>query len=125
MGSTQSEGLANEVSKDAQVPLTAADKARLAATIDNWKRRLLDVTKRNRALNFRPNKVTSITVIDEQPAEVFRQLSLQGQQMRFRPAPQESTAPLFSGDAPAQEQAEEVVDEFGLALDFVPYDATS
>jgi very-short-patch-repair endonuclease len=125
MGSTQKGSLVNEEAKDAQLPLTAADEARLAATIDNWKRRLLDVSKRNRALNFRPNKVTSITVIDEQPAEVFRQLSLQGQQMRFRPASQEKTAPLFSADATAQEQAEEGVDEFAPALDFVPYDATS
>src|SRR3982750_464328 len=87
--------------------LSAADQARLAATIDNWKRRLLDTTKRNRALNFRPNKVTTITIVDEQPAEVFRQLYIQGQQMRFRPAPQEPEAPpLFGANAQPQEQLE-------------------
>ena len=124
MGSTQRGSMANEESKDAQVPLPAAEEARLAATIDNWKRRLLDVSKRNRALNFRPNKVTSITVTDEQPAEVFRQLFIQGQQMRFAPTVQEPTSPLLTADAASQEQAEGV-DEVAPALDFVPYDVTS
>jgi very-short-patch-repair endonuclease len=122
MGSTQRGTLANE-NKEFQVPLTAAEEARLAATIDNWKRRLLDVSKRNRALNFKPTKVTTVTIVDEQPAEVFRQLYIQGQQMRFKPAPQKAT-PLFAATQP-QEQVEEDTDALDPALDFVPYDATS
>ena len=56
--------------------------SRIKASIENWKRRLLDLTKRNRALNFRMNKVSTIAIVDEQPAEVFRQLYLQERTMR-------------------------------------------
>src|SRR5438552_8250113 len=58
-------------------------------SIENWKRKLLDLTKRNRALNFRMNKVSTIAIVDEQPAEVFRQLYLQERAMRFKAAPED------------------------------------
>ena len=54
---------------------------RLAASVDNWKRKLLDLTKRNRALNFRMNRVSTVAIVDEQPAEVFRQLVLDGRSL--------------------------------------------
>jgi hypothetical protein len=38
---------------------------------------------RNRLLNFRKTTTSTITVVDEQPAEVFRQLALLGQSMKF------------------------------------------
>lgn len=63
-----------------------ADRDRVKASIGNWKRKLLDLTKRNRALNFRMNKVSTIAIVDEQPAEVFRQLYLQERAMRFKAA---------------------------------------
>src|SRR5258708_24391531 len=63
---------------------SAADRDRVKASIENWKRKLLDLSKRNRALNFKVNKVSTITIVDEQPAEVFRQLYLKEQSMRFR-----------------------------------------
>jgi len=59
---------------------------RVKASIENWKHKLLDLTKRNRALNFRMNKVSTIAIIDEQPAEVFRQLYLRERAMRFKAA---------------------------------------
>src|SRR5215813_7429193 len=67
---------------------TTSDNDRVKASIENWKRKLLDLTKRNRALNFKVNKVSTITIIDEQPAEVFRQLYLREQSMRFQAAPE-------------------------------------
>ncbi|HKS42225.1 MAG TPA: DUF4011 domain-containing protein [Blastocatellia bacterium] len=93
---------------------TNPEEARIAATINNWKRKLLDVSKRNRALNFRPNRVTTITITDEQPAEVFRQLYIQDRSMRFRPAP---------ASALAQDQPQENSEGFTPALDFAPYEA--
>ena len=33
---------------------------RIAASVENWQRKLLDLTKRNRALNFRMNKVATV-----------------------------------------------------------------
>ena len=44
-------------------PPRGDEDERVAATIGNWKRKLLDVSKRNRALNFKPNKVTTVTVV--------------------------------------------------------------
>src|SRR5437660_12625024 len=65
---------------------STADRDRVKASIENWKRKVLDLTKRNRALNFRMNKVSTIAIIDEQPAEVFRQLYLRERAMRFNAA---------------------------------------
>src|SRR5437660_12267347 len=65
---------------------STADRDRVKASIENWKRKLLDLTKRNRALNFRMNKVSTIAIVDEQPAEVFRQLYLRERAMRFKAA---------------------------------------
>jgi hypothetical protein len=67
---------------------STSDNDRVKASLENWKRKLLDLTKRNRALNFKVNKVSTITIIDEQPAEVFRQLYLREQSMRFQAAPE-------------------------------------
>src|SRR2546423_9156334 len=104
---------------DAQMSSSGSEHDRVAATIGNWKTKLLDVSKRNRALSFRPNKVTTVTIVDEQPAEVFRQLYLQERQMSFRPAPDApETAPVpVANNVPPEES-----EEFGQSLDFVPYD---
>ncbi len=61
-----------------------AVEQRISVSIDNWKRKLLDLSKRNLALNFKMNKVSTIAIVDEQPAEVFRQLCLKN---GYSPAP--------------------------------------
>ncbi len=61
---------------DNSTALLGAANQRVAASLENWKRKLLDLSKRNRALNFKMSKVSSIAIVDEQPAEVFRQLYL-------------------------------------------------
>jgi hypothetical protein len=58
-------------------------EARVAATADAWRRKLLDLSKRNRALHFRPTKVSTIAIVDELPAEIFRTLYLRERSMRF------------------------------------------
>ena len=45
---------------------------RLLATVNTWKSKLLDLSKRNRALNFKINKVSTVTIVDELPTEIFR-----------------------------------------------------
>lgn len=67
---------------------TGIVEQRITASIDNWKRKLLDLSKRNRTLNFKMNKVSTIAIVDEQPAEVFRQLCLKNEGMRFKSAPE-------------------------------------
>lgn len=96
------------------------DDPRIAATLDHWKRELLDLGKRNRAIHFRPTRVSTITVVDEQPAEVFRRLYLLEKSMRFRPGAgkQEETLPEVF-DAAVEEDEEPVP-----SPDFIPYDPT-
>jgi len=65
-------------------------ESRISATADSWKRKLLDLTKRNRALNFRVNKVSTIAVVDEKPAEVFRHIYIRERAMKFEAAPDEN-----------------------------------
>jgi very-short-patch-repair endonuclease len=72
---------------DTPTPAAATDDARIAAALDAWKRKLLDLTKRNRALNFRMTRASTVAVLDEQPAEIFRRLYLAEKSMRFQAAP--------------------------------------
>jgi very-short-patch-repair endonuclease len=125
---------------------TTSDNDRVRASIENWKRKLLDLTKRNRALNFKVNKVSTVTVVDEQPAEVFRQLYLHENLMRFKAAAEpdvqalrqiqtppsaSSQPPLVSNhyetieDELAPLGLEEEDEDDGLHGDFVPYDSTA
>src|SRR5438045_415856 len=69
-------------------PLPTDAQRRLNASIDYWKRSLLDLTHRNRALNFKPARVSTIVIVDEQPAEVFHELCLNRGSMKFKPAPE-------------------------------------
>lgn len=101
-----------------------SDAVRIAASIDNWKRKLLDLSKRNRLLNFRTAKVSTVTMVDEQPAEVFRQLFLLEKAMRFRPSPdavrKEASLP---GPALTVETADEEEDT-SFSIDYVPYETS-
>ena len=104
--------------------------ARLSASLGNWKRKLLDLSRRNRALNFKPAKVSTVAIIDEQPAEVFRRLYLDEAAMRFK------AAPATSGDKPGKQDEQtmfeiesddeplEFESESQQALAFAPYDRT-
>ena len=118
---------------------------RLNANVDNWKRKLLDLSRRNRALNFKSTKVSTIEVVDEQPAEVFRHLYLREAAMRFRASDEPAAPPAAATAASAtdplthpptdqdihaeidSEIDSEIDDasESEEALEFVPYDAAS
>ncbi|HEY8226744.1 MAG TPA: DUF4011 domain-containing protein, partial [Pyrinomonadaceae bacterium] len=128
---------------------SASDNDRVKTSIENWKRKLLDLTKRNRALNFKANKVSTITIVDERPAAVFRQLYLDERSMRFKAAPepdvqaQEGALRREVGSTSGSQQllinaGEELIagesslagfdeedEDDGLHSDFVPYDSAS
>ena len=71
--------------------------------IKRWKNKLIDLTKRNRLLNFKPTKVTTIRIVDEIPAEVYSTLVINEDQMSFLPISEEeengekSAEELFDG----------------------------
>src|SRR5919106_2062359 len=115
-------------------------RSRIAASIENWKRKLLDLTKRNRLLHFRVNTVSTVTIVDELPTEVFRRLYIAEQPMRFLAAPEQEGNGRQPAAAPAARTgralpaADESTDPIDVllqdtsddaaagALDFVPYD---
>ncbi len=51
--------------------------------LDRMRRSLLDLTRRNRLLNFKGTGRTSLAIVDELPAEVFRLLAAEGKTMQF------------------------------------------
>src|ERR1044072_7720494 len=67
--------------------LSSAEKIPL--TINAWKTKLLDLTKRNRALSFKPQKVSTVSVIDEQATEIFRLLCLLNKNLKFKAKPED------------------------------------
>ena len=54
--------------------------------LEDARQNLLDLTMRNRLLNFRPTKARTIRIIDEIPSEVYDFLVLQEKTMEFLPA---------------------------------------
>ena len=57
-------------------------EAQIHQRITAWKRQLIDLTRRNRLLNYRPTKASTIEVVDEHPATVVSHL-LTGRALRF------------------------------------------
>ncbi|HYG64396.1 MAG TPA: DUF4011 domain-containing protein, partial [Thermoanaerobaculia bacterium] len=109
---------------DPQTPsdVSTPEGQRVTAALARWKRKLLDLSKRNRALNFRPYKVSTVAIVDEQPAEVFRQLYLLERSLRFKPAPEPAKGtPRETATEIAEPDELEVQ---GSSLDFTAYDAS-
>ncbi len=61
-----------------------SDVDKVEAALTQARNSLLDLTLRNRLLNFKPGQKT-VTVTDELPDQVFRQLVLQQQKLEFQP----------------------------------------
>lgn len=76
---------------------------------------LLDLTKRNRALHFRATRVSSVVVVGEQPAKIFRRLVPREQAMRFKAA-REPDAAGAANDASAPDGDGEDDGELGEVL---------
>jgi len=72
------------------------------AQLEQARRSLLDLTLRNRLLNFREGASSTIKVVDEFPDEVFRILVSEGKQMSFLPTLDDE--PIFDADIGDQPQ---------------------
>ncbi len=60
------------------------EDSHIAAELERARKRLLDLSLRNRLLNFRPTKRTTIEVVHEVPDVVFQQLVIDQTQMYFK-----------------------------------------
>ncbi len=127
------------------------DNQKIPLTINAWKSKLLDLTKRNRALNFKPNKVSTVTITDEQATEIFRLLCVQCKSLKFKAKPEtpeeaarrkakenaaksekaDSPSPLVSAVISTESASGEIfnanddAEENLSSPDFVPYDAAA
>lgn len=77
----------------------------IAERVDRWKKKLIDLTKRNRLISFRPTKVTTIRIVDEQPPEVFATIVTELKAMDFLPMPERKEKE--EGEEPKENEAEE------------------
>src|SRR5882724_5194735 len=77
----------------------------VAATVDAWKRKLLDLSRRNRALHSQSVRIATLTVIDERPGEVFRRLYLRELSMRFRALDAARAAPIVKRYADVEHES--------------------
>jgi hypothetical protein len=102
----------------------------LQPRLEAWRRKLLDLTNRNRLLSFRPTRRTTVGIVDEDPSELFRLVAVEAKTMRFLPVdeapPVEDSGPLPRSDeeAPGVE-APEVPPEadaasLGISVDRAP-----
>ena len=73
-------------------------KSDVETQLQEARQRLLDLTGRNRLLNYRPSKRRTIRVIDEIPKEIFDILVLQEKVMQFKPADKPTEEPSFLDD---------------------------
>jgi very-short-patch-repair endonuclease len=94
----------------------------IRAALTHWKRRLLDLSKRNRLLNFKSTPVSTIALVDEQPAEVFRTLWLRDGSMKFKAA---LTPARRNGEADANGSSDPWAEQQGGddATVFEPYES--
>ena len=53
--------------------------------LDQARQSLLDLTRRNRLINFKPGRRNSLRIVDEVPAEVYRILVADEKNMEFLP----------------------------------------
>lgn len=84
----------------------------------HWKSKLIDLSRRNRLLHFRPTRVSTVQIVGERPAEIFRTLYVKELPMRFLPRP--DAAPAEPGPLPAD--LETAADWANSGVEFVPYD---
>lgn len=102
--------------------------SRIAESVERWRRRLLDLTRRNRALNFKMTKVSTLAIVGEEPAEVFRQMWGQEASMKFQAARSAEEAKTEPGEPSARADEDDWVDaedEQGVqssAAEARPYD---
>ncbi|WP_457559109.1 DUF4011 domain-containing protein [Candidatus Harpocratesius sp.] len=79
------------------------EKEILEYKIETWKNKLIDLSKRNRLLNFRPTKVTTIKIIDEIPSEIFKSMVNENNSFHFLPKEEETKELFDENDNPNDE----------------------
>ena len=61
----------------------------VSVKVDKWKKALLDLTMRNRLINFRTSKTSNLMLIKPSSSEIFNKIVVQEKEMNFVPIPPE------------------------------------
>ena len=80
--------------------------------IETWKNKLIDLSRRNRLLNFRVTKVTTIKIIDELPTEIFNSLVIENKSFHFLPKQEDDSL-----------EEDGLIKEDDLDIEFHKYDS--
>ncbi len=78
--------------------------------IGKWKEKLIDLSKRNRLLNFKQTKYSTLRIIDEQPPEVFRALVHNSHLMEF--------LPIMVNEESIPEEEKKALEELNEGIEF-------
>ncbi|PZC51375.1 hypothetical protein LH53_11695 [Mesotoga sp. TolDC] len=62
----------------------------VSVKVDKWKKALLDLTMRNRLINFRTSKTSNLMLIKPSSSEIFNKIVVQEKEMNFVPIPPEN-----------------------------------
>ena len=88
----------------------------MSLRLQNSRRNLLDTSRRNRLINYRPSKASGIEVIGEEPSEILRMLVTEARSMTFGSKDRTKTPARPAGEqlamAEFHAQAEAELDEF-------------
>jgi very-short-patch-repair endonuclease len=103
----------DSTNSEAQAPTVSADffHGGIRAGLERIRLRLLDLTNRNRLLNFRHAEKSSLRVVNELPDELFYKLTNNGE-MLFAPVPKQTTSGV------PQISAREYAGTLGISTDF-------
>ena len=78
--------------------------------IYTWKEKLIDLSKRNRLLNFKTTKYSTLRIIDEQPPEIYRLLVQKLQTMKF--------LPININEGEISEEEKKSIEELNSGIEF-------
>ncbi|MGH9661129.1 MAG: DUF4011 domain-containing protein, partial [Bryobacteraceae bacterium] len=97
-----------------------------AAGLETMRARLLDLTNRNRLLNFRHTRASCIRIVDADPDTIFTRL-LNGEEIPFRPVPEPPSSPHESRiETPEGEDAKPLAPDHAESLGWnTSYDLTT
>jgi len=82
----------------------------VADHIEDARKKLIDLTLRNRLINYRPTKARTIRILNNNPLDIYDILVLKEKQMRFRPTLPSDSPPLAPSLLPDNQQLTD--DEF-------------
>ncbi|MGB7788650.1 DUF4011 domain-containing protein, partial [Methanoregula sp.] len=95
--------------------------ATVSENIENTRKKLLDLTFRNKLLNFRPTKARTLRILGESPLDVYEYLVIKEKPMQFRATkPSEPDNPPSPDPIPSENKTGELTAEPNISTIWQP-----